>query len=59
MREKMAVQRVTLHESVAIGVEDDLMSVVLKSTESMDDEWRNVLPDEDIFGNLLFNKFVG
>lgn len=59
MREMMAEQRSALHEFEGVGMKDNLMSVLLKASESTDDNGRSVLSDEEIFGNLFIYNFVG
>ena len=58
MSEMMAEQRSALHEPNAVS-KDNLMSVLLKAAESRDGNERNVLSDEEIFGNLFIYNFVG
>lgn len=58
MSEMMAEQRSALHESDAV-VKNNLMSILLKASESRDDNGRNVLSDEEIFGNFFIYNFVG
>ncbi|KAI8630633.1 cytochrome P450 [Xylariaceae sp. FL1651] len=58
MSEMMAEQRLATHKPDAVA-KDNLMSVLLKASESKGDDGRSILSDEEIFGNLFIYNFVG
>lgn len=59
MKEMMAEQRSASRASDTVTTKDNLMSVLLKASDSVDENGRNVLSDQEIFGNLFIYNFVG